>query len=221
MVNIQNSAMIIPIAPAFNPVSTISTSPVPIYSNSDSFVASASDSSDLNKKAGMFQRMMHGIGNGLGRIADAMGMGNFSQFAKAQFKLYDIDNNNHINAGEFTAVSSIVQKTFQEVDRNTNQEVSFGEFKSVVRELVDAELKRTDINSDGFVNFNEAAISGNLGYKQTQIQIEGTHVEVQNQVNEQAFKQHDTNSDGLLSKSEFTNLLMAKKLKPQSQTQIG
>ncbi len=197
----------LPINTITPPTTTISEETKNSFSPSDSFAGSfvamssttdPSTTPEPDKKAGFFKRMAHGLGNGFGKIADMMGLGHINKFAKEQFKLYDTDKSNQINATEFSAVSSLVSKSFQEVDRNANQEVSYGEFHSIVRDLVKSELAATDTNTDGFVNFNEANARG---------LVKGT-----GPLNN-TFVKSDANADGLLSFNEFADLINTVKLK--------
>ncbi len=199
-----NSATTVAIPQTFNfgavSAATSSVSETSTHSPSDAFAgnsysASSSGSTDPNAKAGFAKRMMHGIGNGIGRIADMMGLGTISKFAKDNFRTYDTNNDNKIIAGEFSAVSALVNKTFEQVDSNANQEVSFGEFKSLVRDLVDAELQATDTDGDGFVNRNEATVRGLIT----------------TQGQQDSFTVADKNTDGLLSFTEFANMVNSRK----------
>lgn len=192
--------------PTFTSISQISnqTEQKTNYSKSDSFsgsfVAMASSTdvpADPDAKAGLGKRMMHGLGKGFDKLADFVGLGKISQFAKQQFSLYDTDKDKKINATEFSAVSELVGKSFQEVDRNSNQEISNGEFKTIVRALVENEMATTDTNSDGFVNFNEANARGLV---RSTGNLNNT------------FLKNDKNGDGLLSFREFADLLNDTKL---------
>lgn len=145
---------------------------------------------NADKKAAFFQRMTNSIGNAFGKIADAMGLGTLSRYAKESFASFDADKNKGIDANEFSAVSAIVGKSFQEVDRNTDQKVTFSEFKSVVSQIVDNNFKTADSNGDGFLNYNEASASGNV------VQLGSNN----------SFIDHDKNQDQLLSKNEFIAL---------------
>jgi hypothetical protein len=203
MVNVQSSTMVMPTAPSFNLVSSVAaatTTQSTVSSPSDKFAgsyiatSSSTTTTDENgKTAGFGKRMMNHVGNAFGKVADMMGFGTFAQIAKAQFNTYDTDHDNKINAGEFTAVSSIVQKSFTDVDKNANQEVSLGEFHTVVRDLVNAEFTATDTSGDGFVNFNEANARG--------------MVVTQGNSGKDSFKNNDLNGDGLLNVREFAGLM--------------
>lgn len=188
-----------------------------------------SNDSEKNKTASSSKKIFSFINNTFNKITNLIGIGNFSNTAKMQYSLIDSNRDNNLASTEFNSVSNIIKQSFQQVDSNTNQKVSLGEYKKSVSSHIDNQLRFADQNTDGFVNFNEAAMSGVLGYKQTQLQVEGNNVEFQGQVNEQNFKQHDSDNDGLLSKTEFNNLVMDQITsnlnntvrQPQSQIQIN
>lgn len=168
---------------------------------SDAYIASiqtgASDSLDPNKQASGMKRMMNGIGNAFGRMADWVGLGTISHYAKENMQAYDANKSNSLDTQEFSAVSSLIAKSFQEVDSNANQEISFGEFKRIVGDIVDANFKALDTSQDGFLNYNEAFAGGY----------------VVNQGNQDSFRSHDKNQDGLLTRNEFAGMLNDMKLK--------
>jgi len=118
------------------------------------------------------------------------GLGTLSKYAKASFSSFDTNKNKGIDSNEFIAVSSIVGKSFSEVDKNTDNKVTFSEFKSVVSQILDNDFKMADTNADGFLNYNEAMASGKV---------------VQHGANN-SFLEHDLNRDELLSKNEFIAL---------------
>lgn len=164
----------------------------------DSYVASQ-QGFDPHQQAGTMKRMMNGIGNAFGRMADWVGLGTISHYAKQNFQAHDADRSNDLNAQEFSAVSSLIAKSFQEVDSNANQQISFGEFKRIVGDLVDAQFKALDTSQDGFLNYSETAAGG--------------YVVVQG--NQDSFVRHDANQDGLLSRNEFAGLLNDTRLRRQ------
>lgn len=145
---------------------------------------------NADKKAAFFQKMTNSIGNVVGKIADAMGLGTLSKYAKSSFNSFDADKNKGIDNNEFMAVSSIVGKSFAEVDKNTDNKVTFSEFKSVVSQIVENDFKMADTNADGFLNYNEASASGKV------VQLGSNN----------SFLEHDANKDELLSKNEFIAL---------------
>lgn len=153
--------------------------------------------SDPNLQAGFAKKFFSGLGNMFGKVADLVGMGTYSRIAKNQFIQNDLDKNNSLNAQEFTAVGQMIQKSFQTVDRNNNGQISLGEFKTVVKDIVDAEMKMTDTSGDGFVNYNEAMARGL----------------VNNSGPQDSFRRNDVNQDGLLSKNEFANLIEEQKIR--------
>lgn len=190
---------------AYAPAQSATVSAYPSHSvsaySSDAFIASnqtgASDTLDPNKQASGMKRMMNGLGNAFGRMADWVGLGTISHYAKENMQAYDANKTNSLDTQEFTAVSSLIAKSFQEVDSNANQEISFGEFKRIVGDIVDANFKALDTSQDGFVNYNEAFAGGY----------------VVNQGNQDSFRNHDKNQDGLLTRNEFAGLLNDMKLK--------
>jgi Ca2+-binding EF-hand superfamily protein len=183
-------------APAVS--TTVATSSTSVAANpyaADSYSPQNQNNSggaaDPNAQAGAMKRMAHGIGNAFGRMADWVGLGTISHYAKENFKLYDADKSNNLNTQEFSAVSTLISKSFQEVDSNTNQQISFGEFKRIVGDLVDANFKTLDTSGDGFVNYNEAYAGGY----------------VTNSGPQDSFRRNDRNQDGLLSRNEFAALV--------------
>ncbi|PIQ28285.1 hypothetical protein COW36_04375 [bacterium (Candidatus Blackallbacteria) CG17_big_fil_post_rev_8_21_14_2_50_48_46] len=204
MVNTVSSSSYV-VSPYHYPVATsatVASAPTSATVNpygADSYTSSNSGSAQLdpNQQAGTMKRMMNGIGNAFGRMADWVGLGTISHYAKQNFELYDADRSNSLNAQEFSAVSSLIAKSFQEVDSNANQQVSLGEFKRIVGDLVDANFKALDTSQDGFINFNEAYAGGYVA----------------TQGNQNTFASHDINQDGLLSRNEFAGLLNDMKLK--------
>mgnify|MGYP001604753815 CR=1 FL=1 len=205
MVNVQNSTMVMPSITNFNLVSSVATTTTTqatISSPSDKFAGSyiaasspntTTPSDESNKQAGFGKKMMNHVGNAFGKIADIMGFGTFAQIAKAQFSNFDTDHDNKIVAGEFSAVSAIVNKSFTDVDSNANQEISKGEFKTVVKALVDAEFAASDTSADGFVNLAEATARG--------------MVVTQGNSGKNSFANNDKNADGLLNVREFAGLM--------------
>lgn len=170
--------------------------------SADSFTASnpntGSTPEDLaNKKAGFFKKLGNSIGNAFGKMADWVGLGTISHYAKQNFESYDADKSKSLDANEFSAVSQMIGQSFQQVDSNTNNEISFGEFKKIVGDLVDANFKALDTNSDGFLNLNEAGAGG-------YVVSNGIH---------NSFHDHDVNQDALLSRNEFAGLVNDMKLR--------
>jgi Ca2+-binding EF-hand superfamily protein len=161
--------------------------------SSDNFNASTSTgpTSEANKQAGFGKRFMNGIGNAFGRMADWVGLGTLSHYAKSNFEALDTNKTNSVDINEFSAVSQMIGKSFQQVDANLNNEISLGEFKKIIGDMVDAELKALDTSGDSFLNLNEASIAGYGN----------------------AFASHDTNQDNLLSRNEFAGLLNDIKIK--------
>lgn len=150
-----------------------------------------------NKKAGFGQRLFNNIGNAFGKIADMAGLGTIAHYAKQNFQTYDTNKSNSVDVNEFSAVSQMIGKSFQQVDTNSNQQISLGEFKKIVGDLVDANFKAADTNSDGFLNLNEAGAGG---------YVAGT-------ANNNSFQAHDSNKDALLSRNEFAGLVNDMKLR--------
>lgn len=192
--------------PSLPPLTTTNTATPNIKSDNTSFsnVAQSvytqnntSSNSSSGIKAGFFKRMMNGVSNTFGKVADMMGMGTFSRIAKNQFNANDFDKSNHLNQQEFTAIGQMIQKSFQEVDRNGNQEISLGEFKTVVRDIVEGEMKLTDTNQDGFIN-REEATARNM---------------VNTQGSQDSFSRNDVNGDGLLNLKEFAGMMDEQKLR--------
>lgn len=208
--SINTSTPIVPTTnttPSLPPLTTTNTATPNIKSDNTSFsnVAQSvytqnntnSGNSESNIKAGFFKRMMNGVSNAFGKVADMVGMGTFSRIAKNQFNSNDTDKSNHLNQQEFTAIGQMIQKSFQEVDRNGNQEISLGEFKTVVRDIVEGEMKLTDTNQDGFIN-REEATARNM---------------VNTQGSQDSFARNDVNSDGLLNLKEFAGMMDEQKLR--------
>lgn len=192
--------------PSLPPLTTTNTATPNIKSDNTSFsnVAQSvytqnntSSNSSSGIKAGFFKRMMNGVSNTFGKVADMMGMGTFSRIAKNQFNANDFDKSNHLNQQEFTAIGQMIQKSFQDVDRNGNQEISLGEFKTVVRDIVEGEMKLTDTNQDGFIN-REEATARNM---------------VNTQGSQDSFSRNDVNGDGLLNLKEFAGMMDEQKLR--------
>lgn len=152
---------------------------------------------DANKKANTFKSLFAKVGNAFGKIAETVGLGTIAHYAKQNFNTYDANKSNSVDANEFSAVSQMIGKRFQEVDQNGNQEISLGEFKKIVGDLVDADFKKLDTNGDAFLNLTEASAGGYV---------------VGNQ-NNNSFTSHDTNGDQLLSRNEFAGLLNDMKIK--------
>ncbi|PKL77113.1 MAG: hypothetical protein CVV27_06825 [Candidatus Melainabacteria bacterium HGW-Melainabacteria-1] len=152
---------------------------------------------DINKQAGFLKRMGNGVGNAFGRMADWVGLGTISHYAKQNFQAYDADRSNHLDSNEFTAVSQMIQRSFQQVDSNADQKISLGEFKHIVGDLVNASFKTADTSADGFLNYAEASA---MGYVVTQ-------------GSQDSFVSHDLNQDQLLSRNEFAGLVNDMKLK--------
>jgi len=150
-----------------------------------------------NLQAGFFKKMFNSIGNAFGKMADVVGLGTISHYAKQNFQMYDANKTNSLDTNEFSAVSQMIGKSFQEVDSNANQEVSLGEFKKIVGDIVDSNFKALDTSDDGFLNYNEAASGGYV---------------VANGSNN-SFASHDVNQDNLLSRNEFAGLVNDMKLK--------
>lgn len=146
---------------------------------------------EANKQAGFGKRFFNGIGNAFGRMADWVGLGTLSHYAKSSFQELDINKNNSVDINEFSAVSQMIGMSFQQVDANTDQQISLGEYKKVIGNLVDSEFKARDTSGDGFLNLNEVI---NAGYAN-------------------AFASHDINKDNLLSRNEFAGLLNDIKIK--------
>lgn len=207
MTSINNSQ---PINTSFNTVSSSTyvapqtTTQQPVnYSSNDGYSANSllsakaptAPEDTANKKAGAFKSFFAKISNTFGKVADSVGLGTISHFAKQNFTAYDTNKSNSVDANEFSAVSQMIGKSFQQVDANSNQEISLGEFKKIVGDLVDSEFKKLDTNGDAFLNMNEAA----------------PYV-VTNGANN-SFTAHDTNGDQLLSRNEFAGLLNDMKIK--------
>lgn len=149
---------------------------------------------DPNKKANTFKSLFAKVGNAFGKIADAVGLGTISHYAKQNFQTYDANKSNSVEQNEFSAVSQMIGKSFQEVDKNGNQEISLGEFKKIVGDLVDHEFKTLDTNGDAFLNVTEASAGGYV-------------------VGNNSFVANDKDGDQLLSRNEFAGLLNDMKIK--------
>ena len=171
--------------------STTSVAANPYTADSYSPQSTSGGAADPNAQAGALKRMGHGLGNAFGRMADWVGLGTISHYAKENFKRYDANKSNSLDTQEFSAVSTLIAKSFQEVDSNTNQQISFGEFKRIVGDMVDANFKTLDTSSDGFLNYNEAYAGGY----------------VTNSGPQDSFRRNDRNQDGLLSRNEFAALV--------------
>lgn len=168
----------------------------PTMGSTDGFNNSLA-SPDADKKANTFKSLFAKVGNAFGKIAETVGLGTIAHYAKQNFNAYDTNKSNSVDINEFSAVSQMIGKSFQEVDKNSNQEISLGEFKKIVGDLVDADFKKLDTNGDAFLNLSEASAGGYV---------------VGNQ-NNNSFTSHDTNSDQLLSRNEFAGLLNDMKIK--------
>lgn len=185
-----------------NVASTTSTAPNQNTYAADTYQTNNGNSDqapglDPNKQAGSMQRLMHGIGNAFGRMADWVGLGTISHYAKENFQAYDADKSNSLDAQEFTAVSQMVSLSLEQVDQNANQQVSFGEFKKIIGAIVDADYAALDTSGDGFVNYAEASTAG-------YVVIHGVN---------DSFVEHDINQDGLLSRNEFAGLVNDMKIR--------
>lgn len=205
-ISVQNTSQVQPISQPIvtqNTLPTTNTSSSSIKNDSVSWSNTAQSSNQTpqtdirNAQAGFSKKLFNGIGNMFGKVADMVGMGTFSRIAKNQFIQNDLDKSNQINQQEFTAVGQMIQKSFQSVDRNSNGEISLGEFKTVVKDIIDAEMKMTDTSGDGFVNYNEATTRGLVTSSGPQ----------------DSFTRNDINQDGLLSTKEFANLLEEQKFR--------
>ena len=178
---------------------TINNSSTPL--KSDSFTSNpllaTNPTNENDKKAGFGQRLMNNFGNAFGKMADLVGLGTISHYAKSNFQANDANKSNSLDTNEFSAISQMIGKSFQQVDGNSNQEISLGEFKKIIGDIVDSDFKTADTNDDGFLNMNEANTGGYV---------------VTNGSNN-SIKAHDLNNDNLLSKNEFTGLVNDMKLR--------
>lgn len=189
--------------PAYYPTASATVASMPTGASAQTYAAdtyqttSSTGGFDANKQAGGMKRFMNGIGNAFGHMADWVGLGTISHYAKENFQLYDGDRSNHLDVNEFGAVSALIQRSFQQVDSNTDQKISFGEFKAVIGEMVDASFKAADTSGDGFLNYAEASATGY----------------VVTQGSQDSFRAHDLNQDQLLSRNEFAGLVNDMRLK--------
>lgn len=189
--------------PTYSPMAqagpTMTTAAAPQTYAADSYQGSNQTNGgfDANKQAGFFKRMGNGIGNAFGKMADWVGLGTISHYAKQNFEANDADRSNHLDVNEFSAVGAMVGRSFQQVDANADQKLSFGEFKTLVGDLVNASLKAADASGDGFLNYAEANTAG-------YVVIQG---------NNDSFISHDVNQDQLLSRNEFASLVNDMKIR--------
>lgn len=191
--------------PTYYPATPTAVTSVSLSSNgsaaygTDAYQASQGNSTgfDANRQASGMKQVFNGLGNAFGRMADWVGLGTISHFAKENFQHYDADRSNFLDQNEFGAVSAMIQRSFQQVDSNADQKLSFGEFKAVVGELVDASFKAADTSGDGFLNYAEASATGY----------------VVTQGSQDSFISHDVNGDQLLSRNEFAGLVNDIRLK--------
>jgi Ca2+-binding EF-hand superfamily protein len=195
MVSIQNTQSISPVTYSNTGFAgTSGYNPLMASYSSDTFNSNQNLNptvEEANKQAGFGKRFFNSVGNAFGKMADWVGLGTLSHFAKANFEAMDTNHNNSVDINEFSAVGQMIGRSFQQVDSNTDQQISLGEFKKVIGDLVDAEFKALDTSADGFLNLNEVSPAGYAP----------------------AFASHDTNQDGLLSRNEFAGLLNDLKIK--------
>ena len=183
-------------SPVTTNTSSYTTSP---YATGDTYnTSSTGDTTDwMNTKASAGKRFFNGIGNAFGRIADWMGFGTISHYAKRNFDYYDANKSNSLDTNEFTTVSQLIGQSFQQVDSNTNQQISLGEFKKVIGDMVRVTFKALDTNQDSFINYVEASAGGYVTMHGSQ----------------NSFARNDKNQDYLLSLKEFAGLINEVKLK--------
>lgn len=179
------------------PNMSVASTPSPTATGTPTNTTYAQDGLDPNLQAGTMKRMFNGIGNAFSHMADWVGLGTISHYAKENFQVYDTDKSNSLDAQEFTAVSQLVSLSMEQVDQNANQQVSFGEFKKIIGTIVDSNFSALDTSGDGFVNYAEASAGG-------YVVVHGAN---------DSFIEHDVNQDGLLSRNEFAGLVNDMKMK--------
>jgi len=178
----------------YQPMMTPMT-PYPAYGGDAYAVKSVGTEDTGNKQASTLKKIGNSVARAFSKVADFVGLGTASHFAKDAFKTYDGNKDNHLDVNEFYPVSQLLGTQFQPIDANADQKVSFGEFKRLVGDLLDAEMRLTDTSGDGFVNYNEAYARGYVGF----------------QGNQNAFTVADKNQDNLLSFGEFAALANSRK----------
>jgi hypothetical protein len=90
-----------------------------------------------------------------------MGFGAASNDIKQAFRKLDVQKDNHLDANEFGFVGqAFAQGTaaWGAADRNTNNEVSLGEFKTWVRAGALAEFKQADTDGNNYLDANEITV---------------------------------------------------------------
>jgi hypothetical protein len=147
--------------------------------------ATATPNGNATGQAGPKPSVFTKIKDAFGGVGLKMGFGAAANEIKQAFRKLDTAKDNHLDANEFGYVGQVFAQgtaAWGAADRNSNNEVSLGEFKNWVRDGAHAEFKQADTDGNRYLDANE--VTAKWGTAAGMVNV-------------------DRNKDQLLSFSEF------------------